>query len=138
MVPPPGLEAERPFSLSPSRNSDQPHSLQYASKIISHQHPNHFSINMNQISSTLKMEAACSSVMFMLAYNTARCQNSKIQSEQTIINNMVVTSCITVKVGLRQKLLRISSFCFHATSSSSFYGPVGISSGRTTALGLLC
>ena len=44
----------------------------------------------------LKMEAACFSVMFMSTYNTARCQNSKTHYEQTIINDMFITSCKNV------------------------------------------
>ena len=41
----------------------------------------------------LQMELACFSVKFVSACNTARCQNSKIHYEHTIINDMVVTSC---------------------------------------------
>jgi hypothetical protein len=41
----------------------------------------------------LKLQTACSSVMFISAYNTAVCQNSKIHHEQTIINDVVITSC---------------------------------------------
>jgi hypothetical protein len=32
-------------------------------------------ITLNNFRTNLKMEAACSSVIFMLTYNTARCQN---------------------------------------------------------------
>jgi hypothetical protein len=39
------------------------------------------------------METACSSVKFSSAYNTARFQDSKIHQEQTVINDVVITSC---------------------------------------------